>query len=219
MVPIPAMPDGRRFFIAATETPWEIYDVFALRLDDSVVPDADAITRPSTPYLPPDRGWGHEGYPAMSITFDAACRFCEWLTKRTGRKYRIPFAHEWEHAARAGGATAWFFGDSEAALPDHAWFDANSDGRTHPVGLKTPNAWGLFDVHGNVAEWAFTADLAATACGGSYRDDAAATHANARKKPRPEWQMSDPQMPKSPWWLTDGPFVGFRVVTDAPSHR
>jgi formylglycine-generating enzyme required for sulfatase activity len=217
MVPVPPVaPGGPPFFVSSSEVPWEIYDVFALRLDDPAgAGAADAITRPSRPYLPPDRGWGHEGYPAMSITFEGANRFCDWLSRRTGRRYRLPTETEWEHAARAGSAGRWSCGDDAAALADHAWYAANSEGTTRPVGAKKPNAWGLHDVHGNVAEWAITADLKAVTCGGSYRDDPAGVASAARARPSPAWQRSDPQIPKSPWWLTDGPFVGFRVVTDS----
>src|SRR5262245_23217907 len=66
MMPIPALPGGaRHFFMSSTEVPWDVYDAFALRLDDPEKQTADVITRPSKPYLPPDHGWGHAGYPAM----------------------------------------------------------------------------------------------------------------------------------------------------------
>jgi formylglycine-generating enzyme required for sulfatase activity len=214
MVPVPPVePGGAPFLISATEVPWEIYDVYALKLDDVADAASDAITRPSKPYLPPDRGWGHAGYPAMSITFDAAGSFCLWLSKRTGRPYRLPRDTEWEHAARAGALTVFSFGDDPAGLGEYAWFASNSDEVTHPVGRKKPNALGLFDMHGNVAEWCVTSDLKPITCGGSYRDDPADLACASRAKPSPSWQRTDPQIPKSPWWLTDGPFVGFRVVT------
>jgi hypothetical protein len=219
MVPVSSpVPGGEPFFIASTEITWDLYDVYAMRLDDPDSKAADAITRPSKPYLPPDRGWGHAGFPAMCITFKGASEFCAWLSKRTGRRFRLPTDVEWEHAARAGALTAWCCGDEASALGDHAWCSMNSEDMTHPVGKKKPNAIGLYDMHGNVAEWCVTADSKPVTCGGSFRDDPDGLKCAARVPPSKAWQRTDPQEPKSPWWLTDAPFIGFRVVTDASSQ-
>ncbi len=86
--------------------------------------------------------------PVESISFADALEFCKKLSKLEGRTYRLPTEAEWEYACRAGAQTPWA-GDVE----EMAWFDDNADGRTHPVGVKKPNAWGLHDMHGNVAEW------------------------------------------------------------------
>ena len=87
-------------------------------------------------------------------------------------------------------------------------------GRTHPVGTKAPDTIGLLDLFGNAAEWVITSDGAAVVRGGSYRDAPAAVGPSARRVQDSSWNERDPQLPKSRWWLSDGPFAGFRVVRD-----
>ncbi|SEH05740.1 Serine/threonine-protein kinase pkn1 [Candidatus Venteria ishoeyi] len=79
--------------------------------------------------------------------------YCAWLTAQTGQSYTLPSEAQWEYACRAGSDMAYCFGDDEQQLKDYAWYADNADGQTHPVGEKQPNAWGLYDMHGNVWEW------------------------------------------------------------------
>ena len=101
--------------------------------------------------------YGHSVNPADSITWDDASAFCRRLSalpaeKAAGNLYRLPTEAEWEYACRAGTKTKYGFGEKDSWLQNYAWFHKNSDNETHPVGLKTPNAWGLHDMHGNVLE-------------------------------------------------------------------
>jgi len=91
--------------------------------------------------------------PVDSVTWDEAVEFCRKLSEKTGKAVRLPTEAEWEYACRAGTKTRFSFGDSESVLGDYAWKGSNSGGTAHPVGQKKPNAWGLYDMNGNVWEW------------------------------------------------------------------
>lgn len=91
--------------------------------------------------------------PAENVSWNVANAFVQKLSEKTGRPYRLPTEAEWEYAARAGSTSAYAFGDEEALLSDHGWFDGNSGMETHPVGEKPANNFGLHDTHGNVWEW------------------------------------------------------------------
>ena len=197
---------------------------------------ADAVTRPTPQYVNLTFGMGDRGgFPMVSTTQQAALKYCKWLYEKTGKFYRLPTEAEWEYACRAGTSTKFYFGDDAAKIGDYAWYYDNADDKYHKVGQKLPNPWGLYDMLGNVAEW--TADdyrpdyydlIAAnpsnpwmvptkkhsrTVKGGAYIDDDA-DHLSPtyRLKSEPKWQVRDPQIPKSKWWNTDSPYVGFRVV-------
>lgn len=201
----------RPFWIGETEVTWDVYDIYAFRLDltpEQQAQGVDAESRPSKPYGAPDRGFGHKGYAALGMTASAAQQFCNWLSKKTGKKYRLPTEAEWEYAARAGAV------EDPKNLKDVAWYWENADDVAHPVGKKNPNAWGLYDVLGNVMEWTIGLDGQPVTCGGSYMDRPPKVGFSARQPYLPKWQEADAHVPKSKWWLSDGPFVGMRVVCE-----
>lgn len=216
MVPVPGGSvtlDGKTvavepFAIGRTEVTWDMYDVFQLGLDEKGGAPADADARPSQPYGAPDYGWGHNGYPVISVTRAAAEAFCKWLSSRTGRTYRLPTEAEWLHAAQLAAAK----GQNLDAI---AWHRGNAKGTTHPVGKRKPDALGLFDLFGNAAEWVISDDGELVTRGGSFRDPLEALGPAARAVQDYTWNERDPQLPKSNWWLSDGPFVGFRLVSPA----
>lgn len=232
------------FWMGRHEVTYDEYEIFRfLRLDSAAgaVPgepfDVDAVSRPTPPYEDPAHGMGTRGHPAVGMTRRAALEYARWLSDKTGRLFRLPIEAEWEYACRAGGEGAFTFGDDPAALDDHAWSAANAAGAYHEVGRKAANRWGLYDLHGNVAEWVadgysekayWTIDggrldpLAGypprgrgLVRGGSYLDEAARLRCAEHTPEDPRWKRRDPQIPRSRWWNTDAPHVGFRIVSPA----
>jgi len=238
------------FWMGAREVTWDEYDLFCFSLDlkkkqregvdlknqAETEMKADAVTRPTPPYADMTFGYGHRGQPAICITHHSAMEYCRWLSEKTGLTYRLPTEAEWEYACRAGTKTAYFFGDDPAELEEYAWYVENAE-KPQPVGKKKPSPWGLYDIHGNVAEWCldhyvpdfykqFAGDKVTlepfalptakeypyVARGGSWDDDADKLRSAARRGSDPEWSVQDPQRPQSIWWHTDAHFIGFRVV-------
>jgi formylglycine-generating enzyme required for sulfatase activity len=234
------------FWMGKCEVTWDEYEVFMFNLDiarrqvtqeqpTELDKTADALLRPTKPYTDMTFGMGKEGFPAICMTQYAAKKYCQWLSAKTGRFYRLPTEAEWEYACRAGTITAYSFGASADKIKEYAWAYANSDEATHPVGKKKPNPWGLYDMHGNVAEWCadqYVEDFYAKTAGklavnpfaiptkvepcvvrgGSWDDDPEALRSAARRASSPDWKQQDPQIPQSVWYYTDALFAGFRVV-------
>ncbi|MDZ7373439.1 MAG: SUMF1/EgtB/PvdO family nonheme iron enzyme [candidate division KSB1 bacterium] len=163
------------FWIGRTEVTWAEYEAFyratgvkASRY--SSVEGADVETGPTPPYGSPDQGWGRGDRPAITMTWYAAVKYCEWLSRVTGRRYRLPTEAEWEYACRGGTQGAYFFpgepsrysartlraklfGADTAVIGRYAWYAENSGGRTHLPFTKRPNPFGLFNMIGNVREF------------------------------------------------------------------
>jgi formylglycine-generating enzyme required for sulfatase activity len=212
------------------------HDQFALFHRDETISQGskvDAVTRPTAQYIDLSWNMGKDGgYPVNSMSQDAALMFCRWLYEKTGDFYRLPTEAEWEYACRAGSQTTYFFGNDPALLGQYAWLKTNSKNKYQKVGQKKPNPWGLYDILGNVSEWTLDQysekyfDTASASDpvikpgsryprsirGGSYLDDASVLRSAARQHSEADWNIRDPQYPKSRWWLTDGMFVGFRVI-------
>jgi formylglycine-generating enzyme required for sulfatase activity len=233
------------FWMEQCEVTWNEYELFMYPDENAAPPPtsgttnytspvADAVARPTKPYVEMSFGMGKDGYPAISMTQHGCNMYCQWLSAKTGHFYRLPTEAEWEYACRAGTTTAYFFGDDPAQLGDYAWDADNSDMKYQKVGKKKPNPWGLYDILGNVDEWTldqydanyykeFTSLVTEpwnkpkktyplVVRGGSWQDDADKLRCAWRRGSDPSWKMQDPQLPKSIWYFTDAQFVGFRII-------
>jgi formylglycine-generating enzyme required for sulfatase activity/Tfp pilus assembly protein PilF len=162
--------------------------------------------------------------PVERVSWNDTVEFCRKLSelpseKAAGYVYRLPTEAEWEYACRAGTQTAYSFGDSESELGDYAWYDPKAVGTTHPVGSKKPNAWGLYDMHGNVHECC--QDWAKLASSGSVTDPTGAASGRHRVYRGGSWGSSALNC-RSAYrrrYVPDGPrdstgldLLGFRVL-------
>jgi formylglycine-generating enzyme required for sulfatase activity len=217
------------FWMQAHEVTWDEYRLFmfANQANEPANPDGrvDAISRPTKPYVEMSFGMGINGFPAISMTQHAANKYAEWLSAKTGEFYRLPTEAEWEYACRANSP-------APKPLDDYAWYNTNSQGKYQKVATKKPNAWGLYDMLGNVMEWTLdqympdyshftepwvkaTKPYPHAVRGGSWNDNADQVRCAARVPSDPSWKMEDPQLPKSIWYMTDAQWLGFRLVRPA----
>ncbi|MDG1138479.1 MAG: SUMF1/EgtB/PvdO family nonheme iron enzyme [Opitutales bacterium] len=233
------------FWMGKYEVTWDEYELWMINLDkdnreynkiESTPADelSDAVTKPTSPYTDMSFGMGKRGYPAICMTQLSAKMYCMWLSARTGKFYRLPTEAEWEYACKAGTNTVYSFGDDASELSNHAWHLGNSRFQYQKVGQKSPNPFGLYDMHGNVWEWVLDKFVppsktvraevlvdplnlpdslySRTVKGGSWDDGSKSHRSAARLGSEESWKQQDPQIPKSVWYHTDALFVGFRVV-------
>ena len=223
------------FWMAKYEINWDQYETFVFgeiqkNLVDKEKMNAlgiDAVSGATTPYVEMSFGMGKDGYPVINVTQYAALMYCKWLTASTGIFYRLPTEAEWEYACKANSSK-----DHEGLLEESAVYDSNNEGKYAKSGTKIKNKFGLFDMLGNVSEW--TMDqyepefykqskklnpwnrpvelYPRTTRGGSWKDSAEGCNCTTRKPSKPDWKRRDPQFPKSLYWHTNAPFVGFRIV-------
>lgn len=197
----------------------------------------DVITAPSNLYDPTFTFEAGDGprQPAVTMTQYSAKQYTKWLSLLTQDFYRLPTEAEWEYACRAGTTTAYSFGDDPSKLGDYAFYDENSGGIRQDVGQKLPNPWGLYDMHGNAAEWVLDSmtddgyesisgngalsvmdalqwpEEVYPRCvrGGSWELYAEECRSASRLGSEDEeWKDQDPNIPLSPWWFTTSPSTG-----------
>jgi formylglycine-generating enzyme required for sulfatase activity len=157
--------------------------------------------------------------PVEEVSWHDAQEFCKKASGRTGLTVRLPTEAEWEHACRAGAKTAFYTGDTEADLDRAAWYYENSNGTTHPAGRKVMNAWGLYDMHGNVWEW--VQDVDGPYKGAAAVDPQGPEQGQFRVYRGGSWGIFPGGCPSAhrnggtPGAQDDD--IGFRVVADVPS--
>jgi formylglycine-generating enzyme required for sulfatase activity/tRNA A-37 threonylcarbamoyl transferase component Bud32 len=154
--------------------------------------------------------------PVEQVTWDDAISFCKRLSEKEGKLYRLPTEAQWEYACRAGTTTAFHTGNGDGALGEAGWYAGNSGRQTHPVRQKKPNAWGLYDMHGNVWEWC--SDRHADDPSGTATDPSGPTQGASRILRGGSWG-NDPRRCRSSYRRGSAPgrrysSLGFRVCLD-----
>ena len=240
--------DLSAFWMGKAEVTWEEYDPFMYsvlpRAKDGQLPDfmreqikddLDFLARPTTPYHPMTFGMARDGHPAIGMTQHAANKYCQWISFQTGHFYRLPTEAEWEYACRAGSKTKYSWGDDPADASKYAWLAGEAGSHYQKPAQKKPNAWGFYDMHGNVLEWTLdqyvpnrqghfgkkkvvnpwikaTKPYPHVAKGGFWKLPLNDVQASARLQSDPIWKKDDPQGPKSQWYHTREPYPGMRIV-------
>jgi formylglycine-generating enzyme required for sulfatase activity len=218
------------FWMGTKEVTFAEWDLY---FKDTRLPQSktiDGVTRATPQYIDLTWGMGRDAtHPTNSMSHTAAVMYCKWLYSKTGFFFRLPTEAEWEYACKANAPAIAM---DAKVMGEHGYFKENSDSKFHHVGEKKPNAFGLYDMLGNLSEWTIdqydpsyltkietkdplnppASKYPKTVKGGSYLDKVTELRCSNRISSIADWNQRDPQIPKSKWWLTDGMFVGFRVV-------
>lgn len=241
------------FYLCTTETTIELFmayyqetvtakkDFITTQQEKKNDSEVDAVTGPTPVYGDMTMGYENQ-HPAMGMTWHNTMTFCRWLSKKTGREYRLPTEAEWEYACRAGKSDAYGCVSDSEKLKEYAWYEETADSETNTVGRKKPNAWGLYDMLGNVREWVFdfyspdgykqaSAKSPAVnpkgpetgnvhvARGGDYSCPPKELRCAVRAFEEKWWRSGDPQIPKSMWWLPEMDIIGFRVACSVKKSK
>ena len=228
LVPGNAAADIQPFYIGKHEVTWDEFAYWALCEDITEkkgILQREKLLRPSAPHDSKSiyRGWGRDGQPAVGISRVAAEKYCQWLSERTGKSFRLPTPQEWDYAFEQGGDSLEQ-DHSADQLNEMAWYLENSldsetfDNRAMPVGQKQANQLGIHDMLGNAAEW--VSGEQPVVRGGSFLTKPEALRgAWSETEDQSVWNRNYPNDPKSIWWYVDADYVGFRLVCDPPPSK
>ena len=223
LVPVPAGDGVGPLYFGRHEVTWDEFYYWALCKDmdrDTAKAQQRARKlRPSPPYIDIDRGFGLKDRPAIGLSRRAAELYCQWLSGKTGKIYRLPTRAEWQHAYRLA------YGPLDRRLPAEtldrvAWHAKNAEEKTHAPGTKEPTPQGVCDLLGNAAEWVTGTGETPAVAGGGFRSYAREMTGDfLEPEDQSVWNEGDPSQPKSTWWYVDADYVGFRVVREPGTPR
>ncbi len=230
MALVPAEPDSnsQAFYIGKHEVTWDEFMPWVQGNDledEAEVGEERALKlRPSSPYGTVDRNFGMYRRPALGMSRLSAELYCKWLSKQTGRTYRLPTEAEWERVVTAGGGelsppASTEQADRVATYTDNAWDDDIGDWATTQIGKREPNSLGIYDLAGNVAEWVTGTGDERVVRGGHFESPLNELIVGRIVEDQDEWNRDYPNEPKSQWWYVNARWVGFRVVCEMPPNE